>query len=272
MNEAARNAVGWEVRLARRLSGKVAVVTGAGQGIGEAIARQFASEGARVCVAELNPATGEAVANSLVEQGHEAMGVVTDVADPESVERAIAETARRLGPPTVLVNNAGIAVFDDPLTLTAEDWRRCFAVDLDGVWHCMRAVLPHMIEAGQGSIVNIASVHSFQIIPHTFPYPVAKHGVLGLTRALGVEYGPKNIRVNAICPGYIETQIAFDYWAGFPDPEAERRRAGGFHAMKRCGKPDEVAAAALFLASDEASFITATHLMVDGGGSVVFHD
>jgi len=258
--------------LAGRLADRVAVVSGAGQGIGEAIARKFAAEGARLCLAELNPATGEAVAASLVDQGHTAIAVTTDVADPEAVGRMMEETARRLGPPTVLVNNAGIAVFNDPLTLTREEWQRCFAVDLDGVWHCTRAVLPYMLEAGKGSIVNIASVHSFQIIPHTFPYPVAKHGVLGLTRALGVEYGPNNIRVNAICPGYIETQIAFDYWAGFPDPEAERRRAGSFHAMKRCGQPDEVAAAALFLASDEASFITATHLMVDGGGSVVFHD
>jgi NAD(P)-dependent dehydrogenase (short-subunit alcohol dehydrogenase family) len=249
----------------------VAIVTGAGQGIGEAIARLFAAEGARIAIAELRADTGAAVAASLEKAGHEAIAVAVDVADEPAVARMVEETVRRLGPPAVLVNNAGIAVFDDPLKLSAEDWKRCFAVDLDAVWHCSRAVLPHMLKAGQGSIVNIASVHSFQIIPHTFPYPVAKHGVLGLTRALGVEYGPRNIRVNAICPGYIETQIAIDYWAGFPDPQAERRRAAGFHAMQRCGKPHEVASAALFLASDDSSFMTATHLMVDGGGSVMFH-
>lgn len=258
--------------MAGRLQDKVAIVTGAGQGIGEAIARLFAAEGAAVAVAELNPDTGEAVARSLADQGARAIAVRTDVADESQVGRMVEETARRLGSPTVLVNNAGIAVFDDPLKLSAADWKRCFAVDLDAVWTCTRAVLPHMLDAGGGSIVNIASVHSFQIIPHTFPYPVAKHGVLGLTRALGVEYGPRNVRVNAVCPGYIETQIALDYWAGFPDPEAERRRAAGFHAMKRCGRPREVATAALFLASDDSSFMTATHLMVDGGGSVMFHD
>jgi NAD(P)-dependent dehydrogenase (short-subunit alcohol dehydrogenase family) len=257
--------------LTGRLEGRVAIVTGAGQGIGEAIVRRFAAEGASIAIAELNAAKGEAVARSLVDAGHRAIAVETDVADADQVGRMVEATVARLGRPTVLVNNAGIAVFNDPLKLTEAEWKRCFSVDLDAVWICSRAVLPHMLEAGRGSIVNIASVHSFQIIPQTFPYPVAKHGVLGLTRALGVEYGAKNIRVNAICPGYIETQIALDYWAGFPDPEAERQRAAGFHAMKRCGQPDEVAGAALFLASDDSSFMTATHLMVDGGGSVMFH-
>ena len=143
-------------------------------------------------------------------------------------------------------------MFHEPLAMPEEEWRRCFAVDLDGVWHSCRAVLPTMLAQGAGSIVAIASCHSFAIIPHTFPYPVAKHGLLGLVRALGIEYAAKGVRVNAIAPGYIETQIATDYWNTFPDPQAERRKACDLHPPKRVGRPEEVAMTAVFLASDEA--------------------
>jgi NAD(P)-dependent dehydrogenase (short-subunit alcohol dehydrogenase family) len=158
------------------------------------------------------------------------------------------------------------------LKLTNEEWRRCFAVDLDGVWYCTRTVLPYLLEKGKGSIVNIASVHSFQIIPHCFPYPVAKHGVIGLTRALAIEYAERNIRVNAICPSYIATQVNVDYFNTFPDPEVERKRVEDLHPLKKIGQPDEVAWAVVFLASDEAGFITGASLMVDGGLSVLYHD
>jgi NAD(P)-dependent dehydrogenase (short-subunit alcohol dehydrogenase family) len=255
-----------------RLKDKVAIITGAGQGIGAATARRFSQEGARVVIAELNPKTGDAVAAELRANGNEAIAIQTDVADQESVNRMMAAAVEHFGPPDVLVNNAGIAVFADPLKLSDEDWRRCFAVDLDGVWYCCRAALPHMLERGRGSIVNIASVHSFQIIPHCFPYPVAKHGVIGLTRALAIEYANRNVRCNAICPAYIATQISIDYWNTFPDPEAERQRANNLHPLKRVGEPDEVAWPAVFLASDEAGFITGASLMVDGGRSVLFHD
>ena len=150
---------------------------------------------------------------------------------------------------------------------------RCFAVDLDGVWRVSKAVLPEMIKhrAG-GAIVNIASCHGFSIIPGCFPYPVAKHGLLGLTRALGVEYAARNIRVNAIAPGYIETQLAIDYWRTFPDPEAERLRTYAMHPPKRIGRPSEVAMTAVFLASDEAPFINAATIVIDGGRSVLYHE
>ena len=135
-----------------------------------------------------------------------------------------------------------------------------------------KAALPAMLAAGGGSIVNIASAHAFSIIPGCFPYPVAKHGLLGLTRALGVEYAAQGVRVNAIAPGYIETQIAIDYWNTFPDPAAERKRAYDLHPPKRIGRPEEVAMTAVFLASDEAPFINAACIVIDGGRSVLYHD
>ena len=255
-----------------RLAGKIAIVTGGGQGIGEAIARAFAREGAAVTIAEKNPATGAATARSIVEAGGRAHFVPTDVTKDADIERTVAETVKRFGAPTTLVNNAGANVFYAPLDLSDAEWQRCFALDLESAWKCSRAVLPMMLSAGSGGIVNIASTHAFKIIRHTFPYPVAKHALVGMTRALGVEYADRGIRVNAIAPGYIETQIAADYWQTFPDPEAERRRVADLQPPKRLGRPEEIAATAVFLASDEAPFLNAEVIVVDGGRSAVFHD
>src|SRR5258707_957644 len=231
-----------------RLAGKIAIITGAGRGIGAAIAARFAEAGARVVVAELDPATGEACAERLRQAGGHAIAIQTDVGDPASVDALLKGAVAAFGLPNVLVNNAGVNVFHDPLEMPFEEWARCFRVDLEGVWHCCRAVLPHLLAQGGGSIVNIASVHAQQIIPHCFPYPVAKHGLLGLTRALAIEYAARSIRVNAICPGYIETELSFEYWNTFPDPAAERQRAYRLHPPQRIGTPDEVAWPALFLA------------------------
>jgi NAD(P)-dependent dehydrogenase (short-subunit alcohol dehydrogenase family) len=255
-----------------RLAGKVAIVTGAGRGIGACIATHFVEQGARVVIAEIDPQAGEAVAAALRGRGFEALAVPTNVAAQASVDRMVAATLERFGPPNVLVNNAGIAVFEDPLKLTDDQWDRCFAVDLEGVWRCIRATLPHMLALGGGSVVNIASTHAFQVIRGCFPYPVAKHGLIGLTRALAMEYGARNVRFNAVCPSYVATRLTLDYWAGFPDPEAERRRAADLLPLKRVAEPDEVAWPVVFLASDESSFITGESLMVDGGRSVLFHD
>jgi NAD(P)-dependent dehydrogenase (short-subunit alcohol dehydrogenase family) len=251
-----------------RLKGKRAIVTGAGQGIGEAIARLFAIHGADVVIAERNATTGAAVANAIVAAGGRAKFVETDVTIAAQVERLAAAA----GAVDILVNNAGANVFYEPLEMPVEAWKRCMDLDLEAAWTCARAILPGMLGRGAGSIVNIASAHSFQIIPHCFPYPVAKHALVGLTRALAIEYAARGVRVNAIAPGYIDTPIAEAYWATFADPAAERARAENIHPPKRIGRPEEVAHTALFLASDEAPFINAETIVIDGGRSALYHD
>ena len=257
----------------KRLADKVTLITGAGRGIGAAIAFAFAREGAAVMLAELDIETARQTAEQIKAQtGARVLAVQTDVTQSASVQHAVSEAEQAFGAVDVLVNNAGINVFCDPLTMTDDDWRRCFAVDLDGVWNGCRAVLPGMVERGSGSIVNIASTHAFKIIPGCFPYPVAKHGVIGLTRALGIEYAPRNVRVNAIAPGYIETQLTHDWWNEQADPAAAKQATLALQPMKRIGRPEEVAMTAVFLASDEAPFINATCITVDGGRSAVYHD
>ncbi|WP_226781548.1 SDR family oxidoreductase [Oceaniglobus trochenteri] len=250
-----------------RLKDQVAIVTGAGQGIGAAIARAFAAEGAQVIVAERNAETGAAVAEQIG-----GLFQPTDVTVQDDVN-ALARLAQdRFGRVDILVNNAGANVFHRPHEMPRSEWARCMALDLEACWAMAESVLPMMRAQKSGAVVNIASCHGFKIIPHTFPYPVAKHGLIGLTRALGIEYAAEGIRVNAIAPGYVDTQIARDYWAGFDDPAAERRKAEDLHPPRRIGQPEEVAMTAVFLASDEAPFINAETIVIDGGRSALFHD
>jgi NAD(P)-dependent dehydrogenase (short-subunit alcohol dehydrogenase family) len=256
-----------------RLVGKVAFVTGAGQGIGESIARAFCQEGAIVVLAELDLAKAESVAASINQGGTgKALAIQTDVTSPDSIGAAVEQAKERFKAIHVLVNNAGINVFRDPLGMSQEDWDRCFSVDLDGVWYGCRAVLPLMLAGGGGSIINIASIHSFRIIRGCFPYPVAKHALLGLTRALALEFGGEGIRVNAIAPGYIETRLSKEYWNAQPDPAAARARTYALNPTGRIGRPEEVAMTAVFLASDEAPFINAGCITIDGGLAALYHE
>jgi NAD(P)-dependent dehydrogenase (short-subunit alcohol dehydrogenase family) len=257
--------------MGNRLQGKVAIVTGSTMGIGAAIARRFVAEGARVVI---NSHRDDAHANAMrAELGVEnSLFVQADIADAAATQRLVELTLERFGQLDVLVNNAGMNVFDDPLKLTQEDWQRCMSVDLEGAWNVARASLPSMLARGAGSIINIASVHGHKIIPGCFPYPVAKHALVGLTRALGIEYAAKGIRVNSISPGLIMTEQIKAWLESCPDPEAERQRQANLLPCRRIGEPDEVAYTALFLASDEARFINATDILIDGGRSQIYHD
>ena len=257
--------------MSKRLQDKVAIVTGSTLGIGRAIARLFLAEGACVVI---NSHRDDAAAAAIREElaGEHCLFVHADVADAAAVDAMVAQTLARFGRLDILINNAGMNVFADPLAMTREQWQHCFAVDLDGAWHCARAALPAMLAQGSGSIVNIASVHGHQIIPGCFPYPVAKHALLGLSKALGIEYAGRGVRVNSISPGFIMTESNEAWLASFPDPAAERQRQAALLPVKRLGEPIEVAYTALFLASDEARFINAADIVIDGGRSQLYHE
>ena len=257
--------------MANRLSGKRILITGAAQGIGLAIVRACLGEGAAVVLMDRDAAL---LARSVADLGGEAeylTALAGDITNTDDVAAVVARAWETVGPLNALINNAGINVFDEPLSLSDEDWNRCFDVNLKGAWNCARAVLPGLLEQGGGVILNIASTHAFTIIPHTFPYPLAKHALLGLTKSLALEYAAQNVRVNALAPGYVQTQKVVEYWNSFPDPEAARQETLRLHPGGRIATPEEIAMAAVFMISDECPFMNAACLTVDGGLSVQQH-
>lgn len=257
--------------MVKRLDGKRIMITGAAQGIGLAMAEAFAREGAALLLLDRDEALLVEAAEAIRAGGARVAAVRADITDAAAIADAVALARREIGEINALVNNAGVNVFAEPLASTDEEWARCFDINLKGAWNCCRAVLPDMIEKGGGVILNIASTHAFTIIQHTFPYPLAKHALLGMTKSLGLEYAAKNVRVNALAPGYVATQKVIDYWNSFPDPEAAKAETMRLHPGGRIASPQEIAMAALFMISDECPFMNATCLTVDGGLSVQQH-
>jgi NAD(P)-dependent dehydrogenase (short-subunit alcohol dehydrogenase family) len=247
-----------------RMDGKVAIVTGAGTGIGRAIALRLGAAGARTLCADIDEAGAAETTGEIAAAGGHGEAVACDVGSAADVERLVARAAE-LGGPHALVSNAAIQYEHLLVDTPPEDWDRVLSVNLKSVYLGARAAIPHMRRLGGGSIVNIASVNGFWVEPALAAYCAAKGGVINLTRAIALENGRYQIRCNCICPGYIDTGMAQRYFEIQDDPEAARAVAGKMHALGRVGKPEEVAAMALFLCSDEASFCTAQPFVVDGG-------
>ena len=258
--------------MSNRFESKIVIVTGAASGIGEKTAIKFANEGAKVVIADINKEMGKIVADQIKKDNGEALFVETNVAEFISVDNMVSQTLDTFGIPDVLINNAGINVFGEPLNMPDSEWKRAFSVDLDGVWFGCKAVLPHMLKKNKGSIVNVASVHGIQIIPNCFPYPVAKHGVIGLTKALAVDYAAKGIKINSISPGYIETPIIDRFFNTKPDPIAARKEAENHQPIKRMGTTDEIANTIMFMSSDECNYMIGANIVVDGGITLRMHE
>jgi NAD(P)-dependent dehydrogenase (short-subunit alcohol dehydrogenase family) len=251
----------------KRFEGKVAVVTGGGSGIGRATCLRFAEEGAAVAVAEIDETRGKEVAEEISRAGGKAISVRTDVADEESVRAAVSRIAASLGRIDVLVNNAAVFVLKG-IDATVAEWRKILDVNVMGPALMAKHVVPEMRKTGKGAIVNLGSISSFIAQPQFVTYNTTKTAILGMTRCMALDLAPDNIRVNAVCPGAVWTPIVIelagqkglDRKAADADPEW-----GAAHMIKRVADPREIANAILFLASDDASFVTAESLMVDGG-------
>lgn len=246
------------------MQGKVAVVTGAATGIGRAIAERLAGEGALTLCADIDGEGVEQTATTIRDAGGSAEARTCDVANAADVERLMAAAEAR-GGPNALVSNAAIQYEQTVEDTPPEDWDRVLGINLKSVYLCARAAIPRMRALGGGSIVNMASVNGFWVEPSLGAYCAAKGGVINLTRAIALDFGRFGIRCNCICPGYIDTGMAQRYFEVQDDPEAARTEAGRMHALGRIGQPEEVAAMALFLCSDESSFCTAQPFIVDGG-------
>ncbi len=246
-----------------RFEHKTALVTGAAHGIGEATARRFAAAGAGVALIDVHERGGD-VAAELSANGATATFIRGDVGNEQDVEECVSATVERFGSLDVVVNNAAVTLPKSFEDTSPEEWDRVLAVNLRSAYLFLRAAAPHL-RAVSGSVVNVASFHASATIENFAAYAAAKSGVLGLTRSAALDLAPAGVRVNAVCPGIVETAMWQAWLAEVEDPDDTVSRVLELQPLGRIGKPDEIADAILFLASDQASYITGTDLCADGG-------
>ncbi|ARA97007.1 SDR family oxidoreductase [Geobacillus thermodenitrificans] len=247
-----------------KLEGKVAIVTGAASGMGKAIAQLFAKEGAKVVVSDIHEEGQQAVVKEITENGGTAIGITADVANKEHVERLIDETVQTFGSLDILVNNAGIMDnFVPAADVTDEWWEKVFAVNTTSVMRATRKALSIFLSKKSGVIINIASVGGLNGSRAGAAYTASKHAVIGLTKNVGFQYAKEGIRCNAIAPGGVSTNIGATITA--PHPFGMERATAGAHLNPRTGEPEEIAKIALFLASDDSSFINGAVIVADSG-------
>ncbi|MCJ0905425.1 SDR family NAD(P)-dependent oxidoreductase [Rhodococcus sp. ARC_M6] len=256
-----------------RLAGKTALITGAGSGLGRATALRFAEEGAAVACVDLNLTAAQAVTQEIRERGGRAIGLAADVSSSADSEKMVSDAIEQLGRVDILFANAGVAGTGNAADISEDLWDKVIDINLKGVWLSAKYVLPHMIERGEGVIINQASMGGLVGINGIFPYTAAKGGVIAMTKQMAVTYGPNGVRVNAICPGTIPTPLVYrsrEERGDAPanaDHSAKDAEVSKRFPLQRLGTPDDVANLALFLASDEANWVTGSIYAVDGGRS-----
>ena len=249
------------------LQNKIALVTGAGSGIGAAIAETFAQSGAYVFVTDRDEKSGRETAAKIQAQEGQGEFLLLDVANEDACQRIAQIVLDGKGRLDVLVNNAGIGHVGTMLQTSGADLDRLYAVNVRGVFNVTRAFLPDMLRRKSGSIINIASIGAVVGVRDRVAYCTTKFAVAGLTKSMALDHAKDGLRVNCICPGRVETPFVAARLAEYPEPEQARREMSATQAVGRMGKPEEIAAAALYLASDESAFVTGTEFIIDGGFS-----
>jgi len=247
-----------------KLQNRTAVITGAGSGIGRACALKCAEEGANIVVADINEEGAAETVKQIQSAGGKAIACKADVSSQESVTQLVERTIQQYGQVDVLINSAAIQINKTVEDTTLEEWNTQMGINVGGIFLCSKLFMPYL-KITRGNIVSLSSVNAYFVEPTCAGYCATKAAIIGLTKAMAIDHGHQGIRVNCICPGYIDTGLAEGYFQAQEDPSKARAEAGKLHALWRIGKAEEVAKVAVFLASDDASFVTGSAYVVDGG-------
>lgn len=248
-----------------RLQDKVSVITGGSRGIGEAIAKMFGKEGSKIVIADVNEETGNTAIEGLRASGIEAIFVKTDVSNEESVINLMNEAVNAFGSVDVLVNNAAVSIRKSAEDTSFEEWQKVLGVNLNGAFLCSKYAVPEMRKRERGAIVNVASWHADKTITRFAAYAASKGGMTALTRQMALDCGKDNIRVNAVLPSTVDTPMLYETMQNLPDPEEAWKQTLDYQPLGRIATADDIAHACLFLASDEAAYVSGHSLRVDGG-------